>query len=309
MGDNTIHYMGHVKMMGAVQPFITGAISKTVNMPEEATVEDVEQLHIEAWKLGLKAVAIYRDNCKVAQPLSTQKKAGASDALEQQVERIVETVIVQEPVRQKLPRTRNSKTFSFRVADCHGYATVGEFEDGRPGRGVPQGGEAGLDARRHHGRVRDLGEPRPAVRRAARGVRRDVHEHALRAGGHDRRPRHPVRHEPRRLHLPPPRGGVPDARGAHGDGRAHGERAAPADAARRRGGHDARRRPGSTLLPLEDRPPSAVMRRRRGRRIGPMHGAEGETVLCYVCGDIMQRAGSCHACPAAAPPAAARDAP
>ena len=66
MGDNTIHYMGHVKMMGAVQPFISGAISKTVNMPEEATVEDVEQLHIEAWRLGLKAVAIYRDNCKVA---------------------------------------------------------------------------------------------------------------------------------------------------------------------------------------------------------------------------------------------------
>ena len=70
MGDNTIHYMGHVTMMGAVQPFISGAISKTVNMPEEATVEEVEQLHIESWRLGLKAVAIYRDNCKVGQPLS-----------------------------------------------------------------------------------------------------------------------------------------------------------------------------------------------------------------------------------------------
>ena len=78
MGDNTIHYMGHVTMMGAVQPFISGAISKTVNMPEEATVEEVEQLHIEAWRLGLKAVAIYRDNCKVGQPRRTQKKAGAS---------------------------------------------------------------------------------------------------------------------------------------------------------------------------------------------------------------------------------------
>src|SRR6188508_3020079 len=74
MGDNTIHYSGHVRMMAAVQPFISGAISKTVNMPEEATVEDVEQMHIESWKLGLKAVAIYRDNCKVAQPLSTVKK-------------------------------------------------------------------------------------------------------------------------------------------------------------------------------------------------------------------------------------------
>ena len=74
MGDNTIHYSGHVRMMGAVQPFIRGAISKTVNMPEDVTVEDVEQLHIDAWRLGLKAVAIYRDNCKVAQPLSTTKK-------------------------------------------------------------------------------------------------------------------------------------------------------------------------------------------------------------------------------------------
>ena len=83
------------------------------------------------------------------------------------VERIVEHVIVQEPVRQKLPRTRNSKTFSFRVADCHGYATVGEFEDGRPGEVFLKVAEAGLDARRDHGRVRDLGEPRPAVRRAA----------------------------------------------------------------------------------------------------------------------------------------------
>ena len=79
MGDNTIHYMGHVKMMGAVQPFICGAISKTVNMPEEATVEDVEELHLEAWKLGIKAVAIYRDNCKVGQPLSTQKKASVRE--------------------------------------------------------------------------------------------------------------------------------------------------------------------------------------------------------------------------------------
>ena len=78
MGDNVIHYLGHVKMMGAVQPFISGAISKTVNMPEDVSVEDVEQLHIDAWKLGIKAVAIYRDNCKVAQPLAMAKKDGAS---------------------------------------------------------------------------------------------------------------------------------------------------------------------------------------------------------------------------------------
>src|SRR5258706_7023440 len=104
MGDNVIHYMGHIRMMGAVQPWISGAISKTVNMPEEASVADVEELYIESWRLGLKAVALYRDNCKVGQPLSTQKKA--SDPVAQEVERIIETVIVQEPVRQKLPKMR-----------------------------------------------------------------------------------------------------------------------------------------------------------------------------------------------------------
>ena len=78
MGDNTIHYEGHVRMMGAVQPFLSGAISKTVNMPEEATVEEVEALHQLSWELGLKAVAIYRDNCKVGQPLSTAKKGDAA---------------------------------------------------------------------------------------------------------------------------------------------------------------------------------------------------------------------------------------
>ena len=128
MGDNAIHYLGHVKMMGAVQPFISGAISKTVNMPEEVTVEDVEQLHLDAWKLGVKAVAIYRDNCKVAQPLAMAKK----DVAEQAVTEIIEKVI-KVPVREKLPRTRSSRTFQFRVADCKGFVNVGEYEDGRPG--------------------------------------------------------------------------------------------------------------------------------------------------------------------------------
>jgi len=105
----------------------------TINMPEEATVEDVEDLHVEAWRMGLKAIAIYRDNCKVGQPLSVQKSGSATAPVETRVERVVETIVLQEPVRQKLPRRRNSKTFSFRVADCHGYVIVGEFEDGRPG--------------------------------------------------------------------------------------------------------------------------------------------------------------------------------
>ncbi|MBK5222544.1 MAG: ribonucleoside-diphosphate reductase [Acidimicrobiia bacterium] len=132
MGDNVIHYLGHVRMMGAVQPFISGAISKTVNLPEDATIDDVEQLHIDAWKLGVKAVAIYRDNCKNAQPLSTVKKDVAAAAPAEVVEKVVEK-IVNVPVREKLPRTRSSKTFEFRVADCKGFVTVGEYADGRPG--------------------------------------------------------------------------------------------------------------------------------------------------------------------------------
>ena len=161
MGDNTIHYSGHVRMMGAVQPFISGAISKTVNMPEDASVEDVEQLHLDAWRLGIKAIAIYRDNCKVAQPLSTTKKEGAvvgeggdfapagseaeakdraiaariaelETALAKERQRPGDTVVVG-AVRERLPRRRQSKTFAFRVADCEGYVTVGEYEDGRPG--------------------------------------------------------------------------------------------------------------------------------------------------------------------------------
>ena len=144
MGDNVIHYMGHVRMMAAAQPFISGAISKTINMPESSTVEDVEDMHLEAWKLGLKAVAIYRDNCKVAQPLSTTKKEAdaavaaltaaviAPGTPTEVVTQIVERII-REPVRQKSPRTRQSRTFEFRCADCKGFVTVGEYDDGRPG--------------------------------------------------------------------------------------------------------------------------------------------------------------------------------
>jgi ribonucleoside-diphosphate reductase alpha chain len=136
MGDNAIHYMGHVKMMAAAQPFLSGAISKTVNMPEEATVEDIEQLHIEAWKMGIKAIAIYRDNCKVAQPLSMAKKAGseepktvgaASTAL------APETFTVKGAVKREMPKKRRSATYEFRLADLKGFFTVGEYEDGTPG--------------------------------------------------------------------------------------------------------------------------------------------------------------------------------
>ncbi|MGH7157716.1 MAG: vitamin B12-dependent ribonucleotide reductase [Candidatus Saccharimonadales bacterium] len=144
VGDNAIHYLGHVKMMAAVQPFISGAISKTVNMPEEVTVEDVEQLHMDAWKMGIKAIAIYRDNCKVAQPLSGKKKkveekvvVEASAAEVGQPATIVETVndkiVVKGAMRRLLPRRRNSRTYKFHIADLKGFFTVSEYEEGTPG--------------------------------------------------------------------------------------------------------------------------------------------------------------------------------
>ena len=134
MGDNSIHYLGHVKMMAAVQPFISGAISKTVNMPEDVTVEDIEQLHIDAWRMGLKAIAIYRDNCKVAQPLSMAKKDDAKDTSAQDAASVLENkIVVKGAVRRQLPKRRNSKTYKFRLADLKGFFTIGEYDDGTPG--------------------------------------------------------------------------------------------------------------------------------------------------------------------------------
>jgi ribonucleoside-diphosphate reductase alpha chain len=115
-------------MMGAVQPFISGAISKTVNMPEEATVEEVEKLFIEGWNLGLKAVAIYRNNCKVAQPLSAENKAkDRADAAEAAAK--AEPAVLAQPVRKRLPQSRPSRTISFQVGDAEGYITAGEYPD------------------------------------------------------------------------------------------------------------------------------------------------------------------------------------
>jgi len=124
VGERAIHYMGHVKMMGAVQPFISGAISKTVNMPEEATVDEVAELLTDAWKLGVKAIAIYRDNCKVAQPLS--KKVEGALALQVPPPAAL-------PAPRKMPDDRVEVGRKFRVGDYEGYIHVGLFEDGTPG--------------------------------------------------------------------------------------------------------------------------------------------------------------------------------
>jgi ribonucleoside-diphosphate reductase alpha chain len=122
MGQRAITPMGHVRMMAAVQPFLSGAISKTVNMPETATIEEVEEIYFQGWKQGLKALAIYRDNCKVGQPLSDAKAKSAD---------VEETVIVEgRPVRKRLPKSRPSITTSFSVAGAEGYMTAGSYPDG-----------------------------------------------------------------------------------------------------------------------------------------------------------------------------------
>ncbi|HSP39137.1 MAG TPA: vitamin B12-dependent ribonucleotide reductase [Frankiaceae bacterium] len=120
LGERAISPMGHVRMMAAAQPFLSGAISKTVNMPEAATIEDVENIYFQGWKLGLKALAIYRDNCKVGQPLSGHKKAVAAAPVQ---------IVEAKPQRKRLPKKRPSQTVSFAVGGAEGYLTAGSYPD------------------------------------------------------------------------------------------------------------------------------------------------------------------------------------
>jgi len=303
MGDNTIHYMGHVTMMGAVQPFISGAISKTVNTPEDVSVEDVEQLHIDAWKLGLKAIAIYRDNCKVAQPMATQKRETKTEtitlsdgnSLTKEVERVVEHVItVKEPVRQKLPKKRISKTFSFRVADCHGYVTVGEFEDGRSGEvflkvakqgstlaGIMDGFAIAVSLGLQFGvPLRTFVDKFTNVRFEPAGMTDDreirfatslldyiFRRLAVEYLPADERREIGVLTVDERLQPTLP--GVEEAGTVT--------------------------QSGLDTLPLEDQAPAVEQPSEAASTMSST--IEGETVICHICGDIMQRAGSCYACP------------
>jgi ribonucleoside-diphosphate reductase alpha chain len=128
-GKRSIHWMGHIKMMAAVQPFLSGAISKTVNMPTDATPDDIQNAYLESWRLGLKAVAVYRDGCKRSQPLSTssEEAQGAS------VEPAAAVSADLRPARRKLPDERHAITHKYSIAGHEGYVTVGMYEDGKPG--------------------------------------------------------------------------------------------------------------------------------------------------------------------------------
>jgi ribonucleoside-diphosphate reductase alpha chain len=127
--------MGHIRMMGATQPFISGAISKTVNVPREATAEEIERAYVESWRLGAKAISIYRDGSKRTQPLNTSREQVADTRNVETVREVVKEVvrIVERPQRRKLPDERHAITHKFDVAGHEGYITVGLFDDGTPG--------------------------------------------------------------------------------------------------------------------------------------------------------------------------------
>ncbi|MFE6801979.1 vitamin B12-dependent ribonucleotide reductase [Streptomyces sp. NPDC057696] len=133
MGERSISAMGHVRMMAAIQPWISGALSKTVNLPETASVEDVEEVYFEAWKMGVKALAIYRDNCKVGQPLSAKTKETEKEAVtakaEETIRTAVEKVVEYRPVRKRLPKGRPGITTSFTVGGAEGYMTANSYPD------------------------------------------------------------------------------------------------------------------------------------------------------------------------------------
>ena len=277
IGERAIHYMGHVKMMGAVQPFISGAISKTVNLPEQTTVDEVSQLLIEAWQLGVKAIAIYRDNCKVAQPLSGLEGHLRGGPDRAQIHALGGVVAApQAPPAAGRPHRGRPQVPRRRVRGLHPRRPVRGRDAGRHLRGHREGGH---DARRPDELVHDLRLARPPVRRAARGVRLEVQPHALRAVGPDERRGHPRREVDRRLHLPLDGQEVPHRRPAGGgrDPDARGEGAARSRLRGRRGAAPA----------AHEAPPTGQT---------ALFNSWEDAVECSKCGGRMVRTGSCYTC-------------
>ena len=211
MGARALKPMGHVRMMAATQPFLSGAISKTVNLPETATVEEIEDIYLQSWKLGLKATAVYRDNCKVGQPLADgksdsskadQARAGAATAPAAEAE-VVEKIVYR-PTRKRLPKSAPVPHHLVHRRWRRGLHDLRCPRRRRARRGLPQARQAGLDPRRRDGRLLDRGLDRPAVRRPAGDLRLEVHQPVLRARRPHRRRRRPDGEVDHGLHLPPP---------------------------------------------------------------------------------------------------------
>ena len=272
IGDRAIHYSGHVKMMGAVQPFISGAISKTVNLPEQATVDEVAQLIVDAWRLGVKAIAIYRDNCKVAQPLSGKGGRGG-----QRRRRVPPTPLTQ---RRRLPEDRTEVGRKFRVGDYEGYIHVGLYEDGTPGDIFV---DIAKDGTTMAGLMNSL---MIAVSMGLQyGVPPEVYVSKLshmrfEPSGLTNDADIRTREVDRRLHLPLDRQEVPHARPAGGgrDPLAGGEGAA--------GGALRERRRRAPAAPVESPPPGQTA----------LFNSWEDAVECAKCGGRMVRTGSCYTC-------------
>ena len=235
-GVRSIHYMGHIKMVGATQPFLSGAISKTVNVPKDATVEEIQQAYIDSWRLGTKAVSIYRDGSKRTQPLNTSKDKEKAVAAP-----------VTGPARRRLPDERMSITHKFDIAGHEGYITVGLYEDGLPGELFLVMAKEGSTISGFADAFAQAISVRAPVRRPAAGSRRQVLARALRAVRHDEEPGRPLREVDRRLHLqvdgdevPLGRRAVPGGREQPRGGR-HDAGAAPARRGRGRRGVGDRR--------------------------------------------------------------------
>ena len=223
MGARALKPMGHVRMMAAAQPFLSGAISKTVNLPEDATIEEIEDIYLQSWKLGLKATAVYRDNCKVGQPLATGKgdnKGQDSNATLSSSER--RRLRWSSSERQRAYRDQGRREGRLRPDPqappevprlphhvVHGRRRRGLHDLRRPRRrrarrDLPQARQAGLHPGRRDGRLLDRGQHRSAVRRPAGHLRLEVHQPPLRARRPHRRPRRPDGAVDHGLHLPPP---------------------------------------------------------------------------------------------------------
>ena len=299
-GTRSIHYMGHLKMMAAAQPFISGAISKTVNLPENASVEDIMEAYLQAWKLGLKAVAVYRDGCKKSQPLSASgtatalsKKGDASDG------RLARPAGRRQSQRSAARRTATScrksappSLTNSTWADTRATSPSGLYPNGEPGRALHHHGQGRLHGQRPDGQLRSGRLHRAATRRAAETVLRKVRPHPLRTQRLDQQSRHRLRQVDHGLHLPLAAVALPDRPAGH--------------AVRKPQTADARRRT------------SAVRRRRcerlrwfgdqrsevRGPTPGSVHAADalaglidlGDAPTCSFCGSIMTRNGSCYRC-------------
>jgi ribonucleoside-diphosphate reductase alpha chain len=233
VGERAISHMGHIKMMGAVQPFISGAISKTINMPNEATVEDIADAYLRAWHLGIKALAIYRDGSKTAQALRTDAHEGKSaptaadpgysqeqvDALVAEATAATRKATLSEvgPKRNRMPRERHSITHKFSIAGHEGYITAGMYEDGTVGEIF----------------LTDIGKEGSTLR-GMMNARAEVQLHALRARGHHPEPRDPVRQVDARLHHALARVALPGHRHPGGARHPHARGPRAQDGRRRR---------------------------------------------------------------------------